>query len=278
MIQSTPASARSLLALAIHSTIDLITNSSSELFMLETGKTQDTVKTMFKDLARIWKGEEIDPFTCGWLSPELHVFTMAWDPPEGYAEAYSCLMGFSRGFRHVRTEGEELSHHIYYRMFDRGDRPITNPPGYDPESGETTAEYIDRKCAVYIEELRTRLVPCIDYLVSWCPLLTREAAFTALLLNSTDHFHVFIPEFLAHTRQGGNPWQWPEENDPLDTIRGFLTAAGFPDAAVGYFSISDTKLVGHFVSLVTAEDNSTPYEFIEFIRTILPGARTWHLG
>lgn len=101
-----PATIRGdVFALPIHSTVDLITNSSSTLFIMETGKTVDAVKALVTDLGKWWKGQPYDVFENGVLSNQALLVNPGWNPPPEALGVFDILS--LRNMRNTRVSGEK---------------------------------------------------------------------------------------------------------------------------------------------------------------------------
>ena len=67
---------KTLTVLHIHSTVDLITNSSSEVFIGDTNKTIETIKTAIEKIVGAVDGESSGLWTSSLQEPELSQWTI----------------------------------------------------------------------------------------------------------------------------------------------------------------------------------------------------------
>jgi hypothetical protein len=277
-----------LFSLPIHSSIDLITNSSSELFMLESGKTLQSVRSMMTGLVSMWKGRPTSFGEAG-MSDDLTLYNINWNPPPEYYARTKMLTTESGSFGYERYVGkweylEEAQ--AIGRFLEQYRPPTADEPAraashitkYMEE--ETIQQYMDRVRPIFVESLRALLSPATTYLTEWWPGLTADRALHILLDGSwSSKLHLLLPgAYEAIVIHGNSYWRWPEENNPSEAFCARLVELGFPDAGTGYFSVRyQEPMVGQHVAWTSVEDNSVPYELMKFMSKTLP-IRSWHLG
>ena len=72
----------------VHSTIDLITNSSSELFIIGSDQEVGIVREMITTMAQTFKEDStFDPFLT-WFSRDIGILDINWDPPKRATTSY----------------------------------------------------------------------------------------------------------------------------------------------------------------------------------------------
>lgn len=264
--------------LPIHSTVDLITNSSSELFMLETGKTLNTVRQMITEFASIWKGEPTNPWENGWIDPEsLRLVELNWDPPVEARVAMRAV--FDKGPWRRRDEAMELTRYLEKRQCVKPADSTPLPPYYDPaEETQPIADYIREWAASLWEDFCVVTKPAADYMVQWCPEMPLDHAHLILSDITWKNFKYLHPSVLEKILDGTIDWGFVQDytNNILENT---LQARGFDPELSSWFLYHILQPIkGRQVMFSTVDDNSIPGDFQSYLHSTLPSLNTWHLG
>lgn len=266
--------------------VDLITNSSSELFMLETGKTARTVKSMITHLATIWRGENIDPWTNGYLGRRIRIFDINWNPPKEAVSAYRQVLD-SNAHTPLQEEIRVLNMYIH----NGWRQPIPDPDDPPPHRFEPPSDYdgtdldtwIQMKTARCYRGLQDALRPMLDYIQQWHPAITEDQA-TLICLNRNysdlEHMHPAYIQARIQAPDGGSRWtRFQENEDAQSAFTDRLDTLGMGDTISGWMMYHMANpMVGRHAYFTSAEDNSVPGTLMEFICNNIPGTKTWHLG
>lgn len=290
-----------LILLPIHSSVDLITNSSSELFMLPTSKTENAAIDMFTELATIFTGVPTDPFSNGWLSKEreseddyrdsVHSFELDWDPPPEFMKAIdrlpvsprydvrasiiARLEVFTPKERAICRHLQNAVDHVRY-----GREGTYDPTRIGLPPSATLSDVLALADPMWVK-LMEAAAPATEYIMRVFPELTREQVEYTIVSSmqvDREYLHPIVrAEIIA-----GRDTRWLRDGpvgDLHDAFYSALRTRGMSEQAAGYFIYHwYHPLKGKFIAIPSAEDNSVPYGFMNFLRETIPGLQSWHMG
>lgn len=294
-----------LFLLPVHSTVSLITNSSSTLFILGTERSVDTTKTLLTEIGRVWGGENYDIYSSalgdaffsvnGDWDPPSEVLDMLhqprwerdreFDPDHTVAELHS-RMGRLASLL-LRDSDEDLPR----RALCKEDHEIL-AKYYDAEAANIRLDVIEAEFAAVADQLAQKSAALREYLTSWLgapppPLLVTFFYEASSYLDEEEcvdfwrrvHAHVLSGGVLSFNLRYDISYALSSEAQaPLIAKLNSWGSSFGDDYASTFFHACLRPMVGEYVLFTSKSDNSVPETLHQTLCNLLPALKSWSLG